>query len=61
MMSRRSTGSSRGSMNEDGRFSVLLREVVQSPPFQQQRATADKDAAQPEPEQQAAADGSSAR
>jgi hypothetical protein len=46
---------------QDGRFSVLLREVVQSAPFQQQRATADQPAEQPEPEQQAGHDSSPVR
>jgi hypothetical protein len=45
---------------QDGRFSVLLREVIQSAPFQQQRAT-EVPAEQPEPEQQAARDSSPVR
>ena len=38
---------------EDGRFSVLLRGVVLSAPFQQQRSTTDANAATPDAEQQA--------
>jgi hypothetical protein len=51
---------------QDGRFSVLLRGVVESAPFQQQRVTpehtaGDQDAEQPEAAHQAARDGSPAR
>lgn len=46
---------------QDGRFSVLLREVVQSAPFQQQRAAGDDSAEPPEPEQQASHGSSTVR
>lgn len=46
---------------QDGRFSVLLREVVQAPPFQQQRSAADHPAEQVETEHQAARDSSPVR